>query len=281
MVGQFFPAAFELSDLDGLNGFVIPGLSTTDKFSDAVGGAGDVNGDGIGDLVLGALMASPSSGRTGAGRAYVIFGADELPRHYRPRLAQRQQWLYRERRRRERLARLFGGRNRRPQRRRLRRRPDRGFWRGRSCGSEQRRPAYVIFGKASVFPAALEVSALNGSNSIALFGVATSDGTGSPVSGAGDVNGDGFDDVIVGAWTADPNGISAAGQSFVVYGRPNFGASLSLASLLAANGGDGSAGFVLNGFVAGQNTRPAGSETSTAIAMPTSVSGPRPTTRTA
>ena len=69
-------------------------------------------------------------------------------------------------------------------------------------------------------------------------------------SGAGDVNGDGYDDLLLGAVDADPNGITDAGQSYVVYGRPSFGASLDLASLLAANGGDGSAGYVLNGFLA-------------------------------
>ena len=86
--------------------------------------------------------------------------------------------------------------------------------------------------------------------------------------------------MIVGASTADPNGITDAGQSYVVYGRPSFGASLDLASLLAANGGDGSAGFALNGFLAGRATRATspGSATSTATASPTSASGPRPST---
>ena len=73
-----------------------------------------------------------------------------------------------------------------------------------------------------------------------------------------DFNGDGFGDVLVGASSADPNGLTDAGQDYVVYGRPSFGASLSLASLLATSGGDGSAGSVVNGFLAGQRIRPAG-----------------------
>jgi hypothetical protein len=37
------------------------------------------------------------------------------------------------------------------------------------------------------------------------------------VSGAGDVNGDGLADLIVGAWRADPNGDSDAGKTYVVF----------------------------------------------------------------
>jgi hypothetical protein len=40
---------------------------------------------------------------------------------------------------------------------------------------------------------------------------------GCSVSGAGDVNGDGFDDIPIGAFRADPNG-SGSGQSYVVFG---------------------------------------------------------------
>jgi glycosylphosphatidylinositol phospholipase D len=46
------------------------------------------------------------------------------------------------------------------------------------------------------------------------------------VSGAGDVNGDGFDDVLIGAPDAAPNGISLSGQSYVVIGAPTDPAAL-------------------------------------------------------
>src|SRR4028118_293063 len=60
---------------------------------------------------------------------------------------------------------------------------------------------------------------LNGSNGFAINGIAAGDESGSSVSSAGDVNGDGFDDLIIGAYGADPNGINRAGQSYVLFGK--------------------------------------------------------------
>ena len=51
-----------------------------------------------------------------------------------------------------------------------------------------------------------------------MFGVAAGDNAGQSVAGAGDFNGDGIDDVIVGAPNASPGGVSAAGSSYVVFG---------------------------------------------------------------
>ena len=86
---------------------------------------------------------------------------------------------------------------------------------------------------------------LNGSNGFAINGIAADDRSGRSVSSAGDVNGDGFDDLIIGARSADPNGISRAGQSYVVFGsNSGFGAGLNLSEL------NGSNGFALNGIAA-------------------------------
>jgi hypothetical protein len=63
----------------------------------------------------------------------------------------------------------------------------------------------VVFGKASGFSATMELSSLDGSNGFRLDGVAAYDFSGWSVSNAGDVNGDGFDDLIVGAHYADSN----------------------------------------------------------------------------
>ncbi len=82
----------------------------------------------------------------------------------------------------------------------------------------------------------INLSSLNGSNGFRL------DGAGSGVvSNAGDVNGDGFDDVIVGAPNAYNNGYYS-GSSYVVFGKTSgFNANMDLSSL------DGSNGFRLDG----------------------------------
>ena len=78
--------------------------------------------------------------------------------------------------------------------------------------------SYVVFGKASGFAAAIDLSTLNGGNGFRLDGAAADNLTGYTVASAGDVNGDGFADVIIGAHGADPHGFSS-GSSYVVFGR--------------------------------------------------------------
>src|SRR4051812_23854592 len=61
--------------------------------------------------------------------------------------------------------------------------------------------------------------------------------TANGISKAGDVNGDGFADLVIGAYQADPNG-NASGRAYVVFGRPDgFGGSLDLSAMAAGSGG--------------------------------------------
>jgi len=76
----------------------------------------------------------------------------------------------------------------------------------------------VVFGNDGGFPASLELSSLDGTNGFVLNGIDEDDFSGFSVSGTGDVNGDGIDDLIIGARGADPFGESA-GESYVVFGR--------------------------------------------------------------
>lgn len=78
LIGVAFPTfgqTLEVSDLDGTNGFKINGETARDNLGWSVSGAGDVNGDGIDDVIIGAFYAD-SHGRY-SGTSYVVFGDDQ------------------------------------------------------------------------------------------------------------------------------------------------------------------------------------------------------------
>ena len=109
--------------------------------------------------------------------------------------------------------------------------------------------SYVVFGRqnwSGVSTLNLSVIAA-GSGGFALNAEAAGDANGYSVASAGDVNGDGYSDFIIGA----RNAIALAGKSYVVFGRPNWsGVSTLNLSVIAA----GSGGFALNGETASDNS---------------------------
>ena len=93
----------------------------------------------------------------------------------------------------------------------------------------------MVFGKPSgqSFGAEVDLSALNSSNGFRLDGSENYAQAGRAVSAAGDINGDGFADLIVGALYGD-----GTGSAFVVFGGSTVGSggSLDLTSLNGSNG---------------------------------------------
>ncbi|MCA9709958.1 MAG: FG-GAP repeat protein, partial [Myxococcales bacterium] len=97
--------------------------------------------------------------------------------------------------------------------------------------------SYVVFGKADGSPVSL---AALGAGGFVIDGQLAGDASGYWVEGAGDVDGDGLDDVIVGAYAADPHG-SSSGRAYVVLGKVD-AQPVSLDDVAAGIGG-----FVMNG----------------------------------
>src|SRR6185436_18359526 len=65
------PGTLNISDLmDGQRGFVLQGEAEGDLSDSSVSAAGDINGDGLSDILVGAPGAS-----SGAGKSYVVFGS--------------------------------------------------------------------------------------------------------------------------------------------------------------------------------------------------------------
>jgi len=198
--GNGFAADLDLSALDGTNGFRLDGVSGGDLSGASVAGIGDINGDGYGDLAIGANGADGSAGRT-----YIVYGKQA---GFDAVLD---------------LASLNGSNGFRLDG------VDADDHSGRAisgAGDTDAGEAYILFGCSNGFDAVIDLSSLNGFNGLRLDGIDADDVAGRAVSAAGDVNGDGFDDVIVGAGSADPNGDSDAGESYVVFGFDTTGAQV-------------------------------------------------------
>jgi hypothetical protein len=113
--------------------------------------------------------------------------------------------------------------------------------------------AYVVFGKAGGFTN-IDLGTLSASQGFPIRGAASSDTAGMSVSGAGDINGDGFADIIIGAPGSHLGG-AGAGSAYVVFGKAGGFGTITLSDLAAPTG------FVIVGDAAGDR---AGSSVSSA-----------------
>ena len=242
-----FPATLDLATLNDTNGFQISGEFAAARFGFTLASAGDVNGDGFDDLIIGAPDASPNGLYSGA--TYVVFGkAGGFSANLDVSTLNGTNGF-------QITGEAVGDKS--------------GFSvnsagdvngdgfddliigaasadpNGSSSGA-----TYVVFGKASGFSSNLDLAALDGTNGFQINGEAAGDFSGISASSAGDINGDGFDDMIIGAFRADPNG-SASGASYVVFGHAGgFSATLELSTLDGTNGFQisGEAAYAQSGF---------------------------------
>jgi len=203
-----------LSDLNGTNGFQLNGVDASDRCGFSVSGAGDLNDDGIDDIITGAPGLGGSHGES-----YVVYGSSlgfpavfEFSSLDGTNGFQINGYDFAS----------YSGYSV----------SDAGDVNGDGIddiiiGAENARPcnnmmaageSYLVYGRTNAFPAIFELSSLDGSNGVQFNGIDESDNSGYSVSSAGDMNGDSIDDIIIGAPYADPYGVGAAGESYVVYG---------------------------------------------------------------
>lgn len=211
-----------LADLDGTDGFLMMGEDAGDLFGIDVSTAGDVNGDGFEDIIVGASEGG-SSGNTGV--AYVIFGkADGFSLV-------------------ESIAAVSAGDG------------TTGFELlgeangdqagiavsgagdvngdgfadvivGAQTANSNTGAAYIVFGAAS-FASSYALGALS-SNGFIIDGTVANERFGTSVAAGGDIDGDGFDDVIIGA----PGSTSSqAGAAYILYGSSGLGSDITSSAL--------------------------------------------------
>jgi len=195
---------------DGGADLVLTGESDLDQFGYSVAPAGDVNGDGFADVIVGAW--SNDAGGTDAGRAYVYYGGvspDATPDLTLTGAAANDNFGFSVASAGDVNGDGFGD-------------VIVGAWSNDTGGTDAGR-AYVYYG--GYFPDATP--------DLTLTGVAANDFFGYSVASAGDVNGDGFADVIVGAWANDAGGADA-GRAYVYFGGPAADATPDLALTGAA-----------------------------------------------
>ena len=201
--GEADPAPLSLAFL-GDRGFTMSGMSTDGFAFGEVSGAGDFNGDGFLDLVIGSTAAFSGPAES-AGVAYVVYGSDDPGDLVLTDLDGAG-------------LRILGA-------------VEDSFTGGSVDGvgdfngdgfddlvlsASGTGSAYVVYGRAD--GADIDLAEL-GAGGLLLERTVVDEDAGATVSTAGDVNNDGLADIIVGALGEDANGTDS-GRAYVVFGFP-------------------------------------------------------------
>ncbi len=197
---------FDLANAD----VTFNGIDQGDRSGFSVSNAGDINDDGIDDLLIGAKRAD-GNGIASAGETYLVYGksgASALSGTFDLANADA----------------TFTGVN-----------PiDLSGWSVSNAGDINgdgiddlligayraevgTGKTYLVYGKSGASALAGTIDLANAD--VTFKGIDGDDASGSSVSNAGDINGDGIDDLLIGASSADPNGIFGAGETYLVYGK--------------------------------------------------------------
>lgn len=184
--------AFVYSGMDGAEMFHFDGLSAFDQFGYDVGNAGDVNLDGVNDIVIGVPYADPNA-TLDAGSAYVLDGSN-----------QNLLFLVKGDKANDHLGKAVAGAGD----------VDADGFADVIVGAPQSDPGGRVDAGS-----ALVVSGQTAQLIDKFQGPTAFDELGTDVDGLGDINGDGYGDLIVGVPFADPSAITDSGSAFVISGK--------------------------------------------------------------